>query len=455
MLKRRDGMALHNSIQQKQTQTLNISNQIVQSLNILNMGRYELEEAVEAESESNPVLEVEVKDDEINWEEYFKKEKFDYDFDKNEVLYTDSSDYDFENMTSDEDSLYDELHGQIKIMGIDETRMKVCDYLVDSLDEDGYLREKESDIADKLSVSLDLVEECIGLVQTLEPAGICARNLQECIILQLHSDGIYDDVLEDIIVNNINLVANSNTKQLASKYKKKQDEIRDYLELIKSLDPRPAERYFKNAIVYAYPDVVLEEDEMGNLVVRPYNEKRLKLNINSYYRDLYIKTDDPSVKSYIKEKLSSAKKIINDVEERKSTVIAIAEAIVEVQFNYFKYEGQLEPMSQQSIADMVGCHISTVSRGVNDKYILTKKGLFEIRSFFSGSLETDEGSTISISVVKNKLKDIIENENKKKPLSDKKLEDMLRAEGFDIARRTVAKYREEIGYLSSSKRKKI
>ena len=447
-------MALHNSIQQKQTQTLNISNQIVQSLNILNMGRYELEEAVEAESESNPVLEVEVKDDEINWEEYFKKEKFDYDFDKNEVLYTDSSDYDFENMTSD-DSLYDELHGQIKIMGIDETRMKVCDYLVDSLDEDGYLREKESDIADKLSVSLDLVEECIGLVQTLEPAGICARNLQECIILQLHSDGIYDDVLEDIIVNNINLVANSNTKQLASKYKKKQDEIRDYLELIKSLDPRPAERYFKNAIVYAYPDVVLEEDEMGNLVVRPYNEKRLKLNINSYYRDLYIKTDDPSVKSYIKEKLSSAKKIINDVEERKSTVIAIAEAIVEVQFNYFKYEGQLEPMSQQSIADMVGCHISTVSRGVNDKYILTKKGLFEIRSFFSGSLETDEGSTISISVVKNKLKDIIENENKKKPLSDKKLEDMLRAEGFDIARRTVAKYREEIGYLSSSKRKKI
>lgn len=448
-------MALHNSIQQKQTQTLNISNQIVQSLNILNMGRYELEEAVEAESESNPVLEVEVKDDEVNWEEYFKKEKFDYDFDKNEVLYTDSSDYDFENMTSDEDSLYDELHGQIKIMGIDETRMKVCDYLVDSLDEDGYLREKESDIADKLSVSLDLVEECIGLVQTLEPAGICARNLQECIILQLHSDGIYDDVLEDIIVNNINLVANSNTKQLASKYKKKQDEIRDYLELIKSLDPRPAERYFKNAIVYAYPDVVLEEDEMGNLVVRPYNEKRLKLNINSYYRDLYIKTDDPSVKSYIKEKLSSAKKIINDVEERKSTVIAIAEAIVEVQFNYFKYEGQLEPMSQQSIADMVGCHISTVSRGVNDKYILTKKGLFEIRSFFSGSLETDEGSTISISVVKNKLKDIIENENKKKPLSDKKLEDMLRAEGFDIARRTVAKYREEIGYLSSSKRKKI
>lgn len=448
-------MALHNSIQQKQTQTLNISNQIVQSLNILNMGRYELEEAVEAESESNPVLEVEVKDDEINWEEYFKKEKFDYDFDKNEVLYTDSSDYDFENMTSDEDSLYDELHGQIKIMGIDETRMKVCDYLVDSLDEDGYLREKESDIADKLSVSLDLVEECIGLVQTLEPAGICARNLQECIILQLHSDGIYDDVLEDIIVNNINLVANSNTKQLASKYKKKQDEIRDYLELIKSLDPRPAERYFKNAIVYAYPDVVLEEDEMGNLVVRPYNEKRLKLNINSYYRDLYIKTDDPSVKSYIKEKLSSAKKIINDVEERKSTVIAIAEAIVEVQFNYFKYEGQLEPMSQQSIADMVGCHISTVSRGVNDKYILTKKGLFEIRNFFSGSLETDEGSTISISVVKNKLKDIIENENKKKPLSDKKLEDMLRAEGFDIARRTVAKYREEIGYLSSSKRKKI
>ena len=354
-------MDIHNSIQQKQTQSLNISNQIVQFLNILNMGRYELEEAIEAEAESNPVLEVDIKDDGIDWEEYFKKEKFNYDFDKNELVYADSYDYDFENMTSDEDSLYDELHGQIKIMNIDDRKRRVCDYLVDSLDEDGYLREKESDIADKLGVDFDLVEECIGLVQTLEPAGICARNLQECIILQLHSEGIYDDALEDIIVNNINLVANSNTRQLASKYKKKQEEIRDYLELIKSLEPRPAEKYFKNAIVYAYPDVVLEEDELGNLVVRPYNEKRLKLNISSYYRDLYITTDDPSVKAYIREKLSSAKRIINDVEDRKSTVIAIAEAMVEVQFNYFKYEGQLEPMTLQRIADMVGCHISTVS----------------------------------------------------------------------------------------------
>ena len=136
------------------------------------MGRYELEEAIEAEAESNPVLEVDIKDDGIDWEEYFKKEKFNYDFDKNELVYADSYDYDFENMTSDEDSLYDELHGQIKIMNIDDRKRRVCDYLVDSLDEDGYLREKESDIADKLGVDFDLVEECIGLVQTLEPAHI-------------------------------------------------------------------------------------------------------------------------------------------------------------------------------------------------------------------------------------------------------------------------------------------
>ena len=207
--------------------------------------------------------------------------------------------------------------------------------------------------------------------------------------------------------------------------------------------------------MYAYPDLVLEEDEEGNLVVKPYNEKRLRLNISNYYRDLYITTDDPSVKAYIREKLSSARRIMNDVEDRKTTLISIAEAIVGIQFNYFKFEGQLEPMTLQRIADTVGCHISTVSRGINDKYILTNKGLYEIRSFFSGSLETEGGSMISISVVKDKLKDIIEHENKKKPLSDKKLEDMLRAEGFEIARRTVAKYREEMGYLSSSKRKEI
>ena len=358
-------------------------------------------------------------------------------------------------MTKDEDSFYDSLHGQIEVMKVSYEKRLICHYLVDSLDEDGYLREDENDIADRLGLDSTTIKECIGLVQSLEPTGICARNIQECILLQLHSRGIYDDTLEDIISNDINLLANSNIKQLSSKYKKTQEEVKAYLEIIRSLDPKPAEKFSKKEILYAYPDIVLEKNIGGNLLVRPYNETRLKLNINTYYKDLYINTDDQLVKAYIKEKLSSAKKIINDVEDRKSTIMTIAQAIVDVQYNYFKYDGELEPMTLQSIADRVGCHISTISRGVNDKYILTKKGLFELRSLFLGGLETDQGGVISISVVKGKLKSIIDNENKKKPLSDKKLEDMLRAEGFEIARRTVAKYREELGYLSSSKRKEI
>nr|WP_314278537.1 RNA polymerase factor sigma-54 [uncultured Peptostreptococcus sp.] len=448
-------MGIHNSIQQKQKQNLNISNQMVQFLNILNLGRYELEEALESEAEANPVLDLEIEEDGVNWEKYLKKEKNYYDFDKNEEAYRYKSDYNFENMTKDEDSLYDSLHGQIEVMKVSYEKRLICHYLVDSLDEDGYLREDENDIADRLGLDSTTIKECIGLVQSLEPTGICARNIQECILLQLHGRGIYDDIFEDIISNDINLLANSNIKQLSSKYKKTQEEVKAYLEIIRSLDPKPAEKFSKKEILYAYPDIVLEENIGGNLLVRPYNETRLKLNINTYYKDLYINTDDKLVKAYIKEKLSSAKKIINDVEDRKSTIMTIAQAIVDVQYNYFKYDGELEPMTLQSIANRVGCHISTISRGVNDKYILTKKGLFELRSLFLGGLETDQGGVISISVVKGKLKSIIDNENKKKPLSDKKLEDMLRAEGFEIARRTVAKYREELGYLSSSKRKEI
>lgn len=447
-------MSLFNKLEQNQSLKLNISNKLVQSLKILNMGRQELEDAIESESMTNPVLEVEIENNEVNWESYFKKELNELKMDKNDIIYSDSSEYDFENMTRDEDSLYDTLHGQINIMKISDEHKFICHYLIDSLDKDGYLREEEYEISEKLKVGIDNVEACIRIVQSLEPAGICARSLQECLIIQLRSMGIYDKVLEDIINDDINLIANSNIASIASHYKIKKEKVKEYIMLIRTLEPKPVEQYSKSSILYAYPDVIIEKVD-GKSVAKPYHEKKIHLGIDNYYKDLFLKTDDETVKTYIREKLNSAKKLMNDISERNSTVVNIANAIIEMQSEFFDYGGKLKPMTQYDISEKIGCHISTVSRGINDKYMLTSKGLFELKSFFSNSYEMDDGEVISSITVKDEIKKIIDGEDKSRPLSDKKIEDMLNEKGFDIARRTVAKYREELGYLSSSKRKKI
>ncbi|WP_101773351.1 RNA polymerase factor sigma-54 [Peptostreptococcus faecalis] len=445
-------MSIQNKIEQKQTQKIIISNKLVQSLNILNLGRQELENKLEIEYESNPALEVKIEKNEIDWEEYIKNDIKTHRVDRNETVFTDTSDYDFENMTVDRDTIYDKLHAQINIMKISNKHKGICNYLIDSLDKDGYLREENDIISKKLKVSKSKVEECIEIVQSLEPTGICARNLKECIILQLRQRGIFDDVLEKMIKENLNAIANSNIKILSSTYKIKKDDVISYIELIKSLNPKPVEACSDDTIVYAYPDVVVELEE-GRYIAKPYDEKKVRIGINEYYKNLFINTDDKEVKLFLKEKLNSAKKIMDDVYERNSTIVKIANAIIELQYGFFESNAQLKPMTLNDISDIVGCHVSTVSRGVNDKYMLTSKGLLEFKHFFSNSYELDNGNVISSSEIKKCIKEIIDNEEKRKPLSDKKIEDILKEKGYDVARRTISKYREELGFLNSSKRK--
>lgn len=448
-------MGLYNKIEQKQVQKLSISNKLVQSLKILNMGRVELEEQIEFEQVSNPLLEVEVKDDSFDWEAYFKKERdSSINFDKNEVHYKDNEDYDFENMTIDEDTLFDSLHGQINIMSISKKEKEICGYMIDSLDKDGYMREDEAEIAKMFGATSADIKKCIGIIQTLEPAGIGARNLSECIIIQLHSLGVEDEVLESIVMDDINLIANSNIKAISTKYQVSADRVKEYIHLIKTLEPRPAEQYTRENIVYSYPDVIVDKVD-GVYVALPYNEEKVTLGINKYYSDLLLNSDDPELKKYIKEKLNSAKKLINDIGDRNSTIVNIANVIIQMQYDFFDKDMPLRPMNMNDVAERVGCHVSTVSRGVNDKYMLTRKGLLEFKTFFSTYHEKEDGEATSTSEIMGVIKEIIDGEDKKKPLSDKKIEDILKEKGYDIARRTVAKYREELGFLSSSKRKQI
>lgn len=201
-----------------------------------------------------------------------------------------------------------------------------------------------------------------------------------------------------------------------------------------------------------HPDVLVEKID-GKFNVKEFDEKKITLNINEFYKNLYINTEDKNVKEYIREKLNSAKSIINEIKDRSSTIIKIAEEIINIQEEYFYNNGDLKPMTLMDVADKLDLHPSTVSRGVNGKYMLTPKGLLEFKYFFSTSFKKNDGEVISTNSVKCIIKNIIDGEDKSKPFSDKKIEVMLNEKGFDIARRTVTKYREELGYLSSTLRK--
>ncbi len=331
-------------------------------------------------------------------------------------------------------------------------KKKICRYLIDSLDKDGYLREDEAIVRRKFGASKYFLEDCISIVQSLEPAGIGARNIQECIILQLRHNGIYNKKLEDMIESDLNLIANLSIAQLSAKYHLSKAEVVNFIEIIKCLNPKPVDMSREETTVYVYPDVYVEKID-GRSFAKVYNEKKMQLRINSYYKDLLLSSEDSATKKYIKEKLNSAQRLINDVSERSTTVVNIANKIIDNQREYFDNNGDLKPLLMTDLAEELDCHVSTISRAVSDKYILTEKGLYELKDFFTIAYENKDGDSISVNSIKKKIKKIIDAENKQKPLSDKKIEDLLAEDGIKIARRTVAKYREELGYLGSSKRK--
>lgn len=454
------GTVLENTLQQSLKQNLTIANKLIKSLQILNMGRLELEQTLLKEAEGNPLLEVEIDNAEIDWEKFFADNNKTIFFDKNNVEYNDD-DVDFENITRNIDSIYDKLHAQVSIMKLPSIDKKICRFLIDSLDKDGYLREEEWVIVEKLKVSMNDLERCIKIVQGLEPCGVGARTIEECLLLQLKRGCLDDriksldpDVLEKVITDDLNLIANMNIDKLQKKYKMSRTDVIYMIDFIKSLYPKPVSMYSDEKTIYIYPDVFIEK-KSGFSVAKLYKEENMKIYINNYYKDLLLNSDDKEAKKYIKEKLNSAKNIINDVKDRNTTVVGIANAIIEEQREFFDGNGELKPLSMTDLAEKLQCHVSTISRGVSDKYMLTEKGIIELKKFFTNAHKNVMGDDISTDTIKDSIKEIIDGEDKKKPLSDKKIEDLLKVRGIVIARRTIAKYREELGYLSSSKRKNI
>lgn len=451
-------MNFKNTLELNQSQKLILTTQLKQSLAILNMSRLEVEEEIRKESESNPLLEAEKNEEGIDWEKYIKHmESVNIRQDKNDAPYSSENAVDFENMIRSTSNLYDYLIDELKYFKLTFEEKRICRYIIDSLDEDGYLRINDKEIYDELRVDASLFRRCLDIVQQLDPPGIGARNISECLILQLERMGISNNIVENIIMNDLELIGRNKLKDIAKKYKISIEKCKEAIEIIRHLDPKPGRACSNDKCVYVQPDVIVDKID-GKYIVHTNEKDVYNIKINEFYRNMMTDKDsDKEAKEFIKDRLNSAATLIKNIESRKSTILRIAEAIIDEQQEFIqKGEKYIKPMKMKDIADKLEIHESTVSRGVNGKYMLTPFGLYEFKFFFNAALETDNSSEGASSAgIKRDIKDMIDGENKKKPLSDDAISKMLKEKGVSVARRTVAKYREEMGIPSSSRRKEF
>lgn len=483
-------MALHQSLQQKLLQKL--SPQQIQLMKLLQVPTAILDERIKEEIEENPALEQadESHDDEFDQKEEFEEgqeDEFDMDGSEEEYDNIDISDYvqDGDDEVGDyklrddnypdkdeqktiphrvETSFMDLMLQQVGMLNLNDKQNKIAIHLVGSLDDDGYLRREISAIIDDLAFRQNIdtdeeeVSELILQIQQFDPPGVGARSLQECLLLQLERKSQRDSVVDGAI-KVIEKYFDEFTKKHYEKIQKglniDDEELRDIIALIVKLNPKPGgivgdENKGEN---YVIPDFFIVNNN-GKLELSLNSKNAPDLRISEGYRDMLKDYEKGSKKDkrqkeavlFIKQKIDSAKWFIDAIKQRQNTLMNTMEAIMNYQHNFFLTgdDTELKPMILKDIAERTNLDISTVSRVANSKFVQTEFGTYRLKFFFSESLQTDSGEEVSTREVKKILTDIIEEESKKHPYSDEKLTEMLQEKGYNIARRTVAKYREQL-----------
>ena len=329
-------------------------------------------------------------------------------------------------------------------------------FIIESLDDNGYMTLNPDEIAKATAVSVQTVRAALEIVRDMDPAGVGAFDISDCLILQLKAAGTYSEDKGRIIHEFLNEVALNRLGQISRATGLQTGEIQNIVDEIRSLDPKPGRAFASSDETrYIVPDVYLEK-ENGEYRVLLSENSGPKISINSYYTDLMNDCmNDEQLKVYLSEKIKAATWLIKSIEQRKKTIYNIASAIVRYQQDFFEYgEKYLKPLVLRQIAEETDVHESTVSRTINGKYIYTPKGVFELKYFFTSGVAGNGGEGVSSNSVKMQIREIIEAENPSRPLSDQKISDMLNSKGVEISRRTVAKYREEMGIFSSQQRKR-
>jgi RNA polymerase sigma-54 factor len=354
-------------------------------------------------------------------------------------------------------TLRDALDLQLHELDLPTNLLRMCERVVSSLDSNGYLQSSLPDLLPPTAdeIELKLAEEALKIVQGLEPAGVGARDLRECLLLQLPLDDPLYEEMHILISNHLEDLKENRMPLIQKKTGWSIDDIREIWDEVKRLNPKPGASFQNVHVQTVIPDVFLDVNEDGSYRVWMEEGRTPQLRISNYYRERLMSSDaTPEEKEYIKRKVNAAGWLIDSIAQRRDTLTRVAQAIVDHQ-NKFIEDGpeSIEPLKMQQIADKVGVHVTTVSRAVDDKWIQTPRGVFALRRFFVGGTTSADGEEIAWDAIRNKLQEVIDAEDKSKPFSDDQLVDQLSKHGLKVARRTVTKYRKKMDIPSSRQRR--
>jgi RNA polymerase sigma-54 factor len=474
-------MALELQQQLRLTQQLIMTPQLQMAIKLLQLSRLELMEMIFQEMEENPTIdevadistgeaeddrpdvasedikEVTVEDNlqhEIDWnnyiDEYSSSGNISYEPEEKDTPQ-------YETFVTGRKSLDEHILWQLLMTFPSSEEEAIGSIIVGNIDNNGFLTTAPEEITEMSGYSIETVNKVLSLMQTFDPIGVCARNLEECLLIQAKHLGLNNSIVTEIITNHLTHLQNKNYNAICRALKKDIKDVILAADVIRSLEPRPCHQFNNEESQYISPDIfVYKEGEEFVIVQNDDGMPRLK--VSPFYRDALRQDSQVSgnAKNYIQEKLRSATWLIKSIHQRQRTIYKVMESIVQFQREFFeKGIAYLKPMVLRDVAEDIDMHESTISRVTTNKYVHTPQGIFELKYFFNSSIKRVYGEAIASATVKERIRQIIQNEDKRKPFSDDKIAQILKQSNIEIARRTVAKYREMLGVLPSSKRKQL
>lgn len=469
----------------EQSQKLVMTPELIQAIQILQFNSQELDTYVQEQILTNPVLdhkehepsedvelpkkeketsegddfaEAQAADAGLDWKEYIRNSNYGgveggsrrSDRDEDAVQ-------SFERYAVNEVTLPEHLMFQYQFASMSKGCRRVGKFIIESLDENGYMTCSVEEIAGATGVTEEKVHEALDIIHGFEPAGVGARDLRECLLIQMKARNALTETMRIMIEDHLEDLANNRLQAVAKEMGITVQQVQNAADMIRSLEPKPGRQFASEVRTrYVIPDVFVDEVD-GEFVVTINEGNVPHLTVSSYYRSLLHRADtDKQLAEYLSDRVNSANWLIKSIEQRKQTIFNVVTAVVKYQREFFeKGSKHLKVLTLRDIAEDVGIHESTVSRSISGKYLQCPRGVFEIKYFFSAGVARDGGEGISSNSVKEFIKELVDGENPNKPLSDQKIVNLLQEKGFDISRRTVAKYRDEMGILSSAKRKRF
>jgi RNA polymerase sigma-54 factor len=425
-------MNLGHRLSQEQNLKLTMTPELKQSIHILQLSFTDLLLYLEEQSVENPVLDMSFKT-----RTHSKREEM------NPIEFAKNTD----------ETLEEVLLSQLRIADISLAEYRIASYLAGNLNENGFLTMSLDEVCLALNQPIENVQKALDLIQSLDPPGVGARTLEECLLIQIKRDPYAEPWSQEVVSQYLTQLGSGKLTMIAEKLHIPLEQVKNVLEYIRTLNPRPGLPYCHMDKKYIVPDATIFQEQSRYAIVM--NEANFpRISINSNYEKWSTGKQHSEAKWFLQQKVQSALWLIRSLEQRKMTLYRVTEAIIEEQVDFLKYGIQgMKPMNLKLIADKIGMHESTISRAVNDKYVQTPRGIYELKYFFTNGLQTNDGVNASAKSVKAQLKELIDGEDKQKPLSDQKIANLLSKKGIQISRRTVTKYREELQILSSMLRK--